>query len=107
MEKYNCEVCNFSCIYPAHWKEHLETKKHKNNGKRTRSDKILNPQCELCSFKTNNLSNMKSHKLTKHGTPNDREKNFTYYCKNCDFGTFAKLLYERHCQTPKHIKMYL
>jgi hypothetical protein len=32
--KYNCELCNYKCIYPAHWKQHIESEKHKNNGKR-------------------------------------------------------------------------
>ena len=28
--KYNCQVCNYKCIYPAHWKQHIESEKHKN-----------------------------------------------------------------------------
>ena len=31
---YHCECCNYKCIYPSHWKQHLECEKHKNNGKR-------------------------------------------------------------------------
>ena len=47
--KYNCKVCNYKCIYPAHWKQHIESEKHKNNGKRkTRSDKVLEPKCKHC-----------------------------------------------------------
>lgn len=34
----------------------------------------------------------------------EREKEFTYYCKNCDHGTFSKDLHERHLQTEKHKK---
>jgi len=32
--KYHCEYCNYKCIYPAHWKQHIESEKHKNQGKR-------------------------------------------------------------------------
>jgi len=28
---YYCECCNYKCMYPAHWKQHLECEKHKNN----------------------------------------------------------------------------
>ena len=41
--KYNCELCNYKCIYPAHWKQHIESEKHKNNGKR----KTLDPFCHF------------------------------------------------------------
>ncbi len=29
--KYYCEACNYKCLYQAHWKQHLECDKHKNN----------------------------------------------------------------------------
>jgi hypothetical protein len=25
--KYNCEVCNYKCIYPAHLKQHIISEK--------------------------------------------------------------------------------
>ena len=33
---------------------------------------------------------MKIHKLNKHLTKEDREKEFTHYCKYCDYGSFSK-----------------
>lgn len=27
--KYYCECCNYKCIYPAHWKQHIDSEKHK------------------------------------------------------------------------------
>ena len=102
--KFICGKCDYKCAYPAHWKQHIESAKHLNEGKRkTRCDKILDPQCELCAFKTNNLTNMKAHKLTKHSDPEERLKGFTLYCDKCDFGTFAEILFTRHLETKKHI----
>ena len=101
--KFYCVDCDYKCIYPAHWKQHIESDKHNNGGKRKpRCDKILTPQCELCSFTTNNLTNMKAHKLTKHLTKEDRKSTFTFYCDKCDFGTFGDILYTRHLETKKH-----
>ena len=25
--KYNCEVYNYKCLYPAHWKQYIESEK--------------------------------------------------------------------------------
>ena len=27
---------------------------------------------------------------------------FKYYCEKCDFGTYAEILFTRHCETKKH-----
>jgi hypothetical protein len=60
--KYNCETCNYKCIYPAHWKQHIESEKHKNNGiRKTRCDKVLEPKCKHCDYTTKNLTCMKVH----------------------------------------------
>lgn len=102
--KYKCEVCNYKCIYPAHWKQHIDSEKHKNNGKRkTRSDKVLEPKCKHCEYKTNNLTCMKVHCLTQHSNKEERKKKFKYYCDKCDFGTYAEILFTRHCETKKHL----
>ena len=49
---------------------------------------------------------MKKHVLNEHSTKEEREKEFKYYCKSCDFGTFSKDTYEVHTNTNKH-KRYL
>ena len=102
--KFYCEKCNYTCAYPAHWKQHIESAKHLNEGKRkTRCNKILDPQCSLCAFKTNNLCGMKTHQLTKHASKEERRDGFKFYCDKCDFGTFAEILFTRHLETKKHI----
>ena len=101
--KYYCECCNYKCIYPAHWKQHIDSEKHKNNGKRkTRSDKVLEPKCKHCEYTTKNLTCMKVHCLTQHSTKEERKNEFKYYCDKCDFGTYAEILFTRHCETKKH-----
>lgn len=101
--KFYCQQCDYKCIYPAHWKQHIESDKHMNGGKRKpRCDKILQPKCELCSFETNNLTNMTTHKLTKHSSKEERKIGFKFYCEKCDFGTFAQILFTRHLETKKH-----
>jgi hypothetical protein len=46
----------------------------------------------------------KQHKLTEHGTKEEREKEFKFYCKCCDIGTFSKDIYEKHISSDKHKK---
>jgi hypothetical protein len=103
--KFCCEKCDYTCNYPSHWVQHTESVKHLNEGKKKpRYNKILVPQCSLCIFKTNNLTNMKTHRLTKHSTTEERMKDFKFYCDKCDFGTFAEILFTRHLETKKHMK---
>ena len=102
--KFYCVDCDYKCIYLAHWKQHIESDKHDNGGKRKpRCDKILEPKCDLCSFTTNNLTNMKVHKLTKHSSKEEQKIGFKYYCDKCEFGTFGDILFTRHLETKKHI----
>jgi len=69
---------------------------------KTRSDKVLEPKCKYCEYTTKNLTCMKVHCLTHHSTKEDRKKEFKYYCDKCDFGTYAEILFTRHCETKKH-----
>lgn len=45
---------------------------------------------------------MKVHCLTQHSTKEERKNEFKYYCDKCDFGTYAEILFTRHCETKKH-----
>ena len=46
----------------------------------------------------------KQHKLNEHGTKEQREKEFKFYCKCCDFGSFSKDIYVKHTNSEKHNK---
>ena len=37
-----------------------------------------------------------------HSTKEERELKFKYYCESCDYGTFAKSLYDVHNKSHKH-----
>lgn len=44
----------------------------------------------------------KQHKLNEHATKEQREKEFKFYCKCCDVGSFSKDIYEKHTNSEKH-----
>jgi hypothetical protein len=99
---YHCDICNYTCHYESHWEQHIKTKKHMNNGIRTRCDKILDRKCKFCQYDTKNSHNMLVHVLTKHSDAQRRKNEFKYYCDKCDVGTFTKILFSRHLETAKH-----
>jgi len=75
-----------------------------NRYKKKRSD-IKEPyKCDKCLYETKNIVVFKQHKLTEHGTKEEREKEFKFYCKCCDIGTFSKDIYEKHIHSDKHNK---
>lgn len=100
--KYQCTKCNFYTNYKSVWARHINTVLHKTGKKKIRSDKISAKKCIKCDYKSRTNTNMKQHILINHGTKKEREKEFTYYCKYCDYGTFSKPLYKIHRQTKKH-----
>jgi hypothetical protein len=102
-QRYECKLCDYRCVYTAHWVQHTETEKHKNNGVRLpRRDKVFDPKCKNCDYTTMRTTNMKLHYLNKHGTLEERKKGFKYYCNRCDIGTFSKSLFKLHKEA-KHL----
>ena len=101
--KFVCEQCEISFPYKSKYEAHLQSKRHTGLPKKTRKDKIYNPNCSLCSFTSTQFTNMQVHMLTKHGTPEERKAQFKYYCTGCDFGTMGEILWLRHLETKKHL----
>ncbi len=104
---YNCEICDIKCKYLSQWNQHIQTKIHLNNGIRTRTrikEKICK-QCDKCDYEARDFIILQTHILTKHSSKNERENTFTYYCKFCDFGSFNKLLFDKHNKTKKHLQI--
>ena len=100
--KFKCDKCNFKCKYNSQWLKHTESGLHKDGIKKKRSD-IKEPyKCVRCIYETKNLYTYKQHILNEHGTIDEREKGFKYYCKKCDFGTFSKDIINNHNNTIKH-----
>ena len=102
MTSFNCEKCNLIFEFKSKYDKHLTSKKHTGIPRKERTDKTYNPKCYKCNFESSNHTNMKVHLLTKHGTPEKRREEFTYYCDKCDFGTFTEILFMRHTDTLKH-----
>lgn len=99
--KYKCDICTYECEYESQWKQHIETIKHINNGIKIR--KITrNKKCEICDYEAKNYSAIRNHYLSKHGTKEERKKEYPYYCVNCDSGTYTKCIFTKHCNSIKH-----
>ena len=102
--KYICEKCNFKCNIISRWDVHINSEKHKFGKRKTRSDYKQPYKCENCNYITKNKLMLLQHKLNEHSIIEEREKGFKYYCKNCDYGTVSKDLYDNHINTNKHQK---
>lgn len=102
--KYVCEKCNFKCRFNSQWQKHIATELHTTGFKKKRSDIKDAYKCDKCPYETRNITMFKQHKLSEHGTKEEREANCKYYCKDCDFGTFSKDIFDKHINTNKHKK---
>ena len=100
--KYICEKCDFKVNTKARWEAHIKSELHLTGQRKKRSDYKEDTKCEKCDYKTRNIVTMKKHILNKHASLEEREKEFKYYCKICDFGTFSKDTIEVHNESEKH-----
>ena len=90
-----CEKCNFQSTCPVIWLRHIESQKHKRNGKK----KPL--ICTHCNKSLSNHFTLKIHILTSHSSKEERSKQ-KYYCDSCDYVFVSKLYYEKHCGGKLH-----
>lgn len=105
--KYVCDKCNFYCNYESQWKIHINREIHKIGKRKKRSDYKEQKDtyiCEKCNYTTINIYNYKRHILNEHSNKEKREKEFKYYCKYCDIGTFSKNSFDKHNETDRHNK---
>lgn len=100
--KHICVNCNFKTNYISQWNKHIATEIHKTGKRKTRSDKKRLDKCPYCDYTSKGNTSMKQHILNEHKSVVERKDNFKYYCEYCDYGTFAKVLYENHKLTKKH-----
>jgi hypothetical protein len=105
--KYECEKCNYKCKFKSEWEKHINTELHKTGIRKKRSDYIDIAKCEKCNYKVQNKIMMKEHYLNEHANRKQREDEFKYYCKNCDYGTYCEIKLEKHKNTKKHEKYQL
>jgi hypothetical protein len=100
--KYNCEKCDFHTNANSLYEKHLITGKHKTGQRSGRCDKKLLDKCPECDYTSISNTNMNLHILNNHSSKEKREKELKYYCKNCDYGTFAESMYKKHLESDKH-----
>ncbi len=86
----------------THFTIHTDTIKHKTGKRKTRSDKKYNGNCKHCEYYTSSKTNMKLHIVNTHCTKEEKKQQFKYYCEYCDYGGFAKSLFDNHLKTKKH-----
>lgn len=102
MEKYICEKCNYKTNITSRWNAHILTQLHITGIKKKRSDYLEPTKCDFCEYKTKNKTILKTHILNNHKTPEDRKREFTYYCEMCDFGTYTINSLNIHSSSQKH-----
>ena len=100
--KYSCIQCDFFCQYESLWKKHIETELHKTGKRKKRNDCKDAFKCIDCEYETKNSIAYKKHILNTHSDKETREKEFKFYCKYCDFGTFAIKTINEHNETSRH-----
>lgn len=100
--KYICEPCRFKCNSEQRWQKHIATELHKTGKRKVRCDYGGPYKCDECNYKTLNAAYFKQHKLNDHSSKETREKEFKFYCKLCDFGTFYSKFMDKHKDTDKH-----
>lgn len=100
--KYNCLACDFHTNYNSLWERHIATQLHQTGKRKTRVDKKRLDKCPYCDYTSKINTILKQHILIKHSTKKQKQKEFPYYCKKCNYGSFAKPSYERHLLTNKH-----
>jgi hypothetical protein len=103
--KYNCEYCKYYTDYISLWNKHIETEKHIYGKRKQRSDTKDEHKCLKCSFHSKNFTNYRQHYLNYHGTREERERGFKYYCNICDYGTFSDAFYDKHLETYRHQRL--
>ena len=103
--KYICEKCNYKNNTKRNYDNHCKTELHKTGKRKPRKDKLgIEYKCDKCDYVSLNKNNYLTHKLNKHATIDEREKEFKYYCKTCDFGVFVKSCHDKHLENNNHLR---
>lgn len=101
--KFFCEICNYGTELKSSMNTHLKTTLHLTGHRK--SKKVLeNYKCNECQYENEHKYNYLSHMLNTHGTKEERKEKYKYYCDVCDIGSFAKTVYDKHCNSDKHKK---
>jgi hypothetical protein len=96
----SCQCCNYETTKPSKWIIHIESQKHKNNGKPKET------KCDKCDYTASTHWLLKQHILSQHSTKEDRAKH-KLYCDKCDLVFFSNIYYEKHMGGKKHKNMII
>jgi hypothetical protein len=100
-----CHKCNYKTDLLSSYKKHLESTLHKTGRRKVRVDRKVDIyKCDKCNYETANKIIFKQYELNEHSNKEEREKEFKYYCKICDIGTFSKDNWNIHESSQRHIK---
>ena len=102
INKYVCDNCKYDTNNKLCWQAHLKTVLHKTGHRKKRSDFKQPSKCEKCDYTTKSSINLKKHFLNNHCEKEQREKEYTFYCRECDFGVFYENFMNDHKNTVKH-----
>ena len=92
---YRCECCDLTFHYIQHLNKHLDSEKHKRQGK------PKSAECEKCNKTFINHITKRHHMLAIHSTKEERMKE-KYYCGVCDYVFISKLYMDKHLQGKFH-----
>ena len=102
--EFICEKCNYKTNIKGSYDAHLLTELHINGKRKQRSDKLYPKKCEKCNVMIKNKITEELHYLNDHASLEEREKNFLFYCKCCDYGSLYEDQFNKHKETNKHKK---
>ena len=96
--------CKYKTEIKNSYDKHLTTQLHITGKRKTRSDKKIPDKCPHCLYTTKVNTDMQTHIISKHMTPEEQKKKFTFYCDYCKSGVLYKSQYKRHLESIKHKK---
>ena len=104
--KFFCDKCKYGTDIRSSLLQHNKTTLHQTGerGKKPIKDKQIF-KCSECEYESQNKNNYLTHKLNNHSTKEEREKEFSFYCKICDFGVFSESSMNTHNETIRHKRL--
>jgi hypothetical protein len=92
-----CECCHYKALDKSKWNKHINSEKHKRNGKY----KFENYICNDCGHFSIHVKGFKMHHIVCHGTTEEK-KSAPFYCECCNRAFFCNLFYNKHMESIKH-----
>jgi hypothetical protein len=97
-DKLKCECCNFSTFNSEVYDIHMESKEH------LKKDLLKRTYCKVCEIQCRTETDFEIHIQTKKHkyATGELEKQTEFHCEKCNYKTFFKQHFEKHCATKSH-----